>query len=127
MGPVHLHIKNDSGLSFLIMNNQAGNIGGCATGQEFEYEFDASFTNNTNSIRFYDPKSPGDFTDIAGASWSGGGSGFDPGYQSPFSIAASGSFNGVEFSAQENGWIELQPWDLMQNGGTVLINFFKVN
>jgi hypothetical protein len=72
MGPVNLHISNNSGLSLLIMNSQAGNIGGCDDGGTFNYKFDSSFTNNTNSIRFYDPASPGNYTNVAGASWSGG-------------------------------------------------------
>ena len=105
------------------MNSQAGNIGGCDNGETFDYVFDSSFTNNTNAIRFYDPATPGNFTDVAGASWSGGGSGFDPGWQSPFTIAAHGNYNGVSFDATQNGWIELQPWNLMTNGGNVTINF----
>jgi hypothetical protein len=125
MGPVNLHISNNSGLSLLIMNSQAGNIGGCDDGGTFNYKFDSSFTNNTNSIRFYDPASPGNYTNVAGASWSGGGSGFDPGFQSPFAIVASGDYNWVPFNANKNGWIELQPWNLMENGGNVNIHFTK--
>jgi hypothetical protein len=123
MEQVNFHISNNSGLSLLIMNSQAGNIGGCDNGETFDYVFDSSFTNNTNAIRFYDPATPGNFTDVAGASWSGGGSGFDPGWQSPFTIAAHGNYNGVSFDATQNGWIELQPWNLMTNGGNVTINF----
>ena len=123
MEQVNFHISNNSGLSLLIMNNQAGNIGGCNNGETFDYVFDSSFTNNTNAIRFYDPATPGNFTDVAGSSWSAGGSGFDPGWQSPFTIAAYGNYNGVSFNATQNGWIELEPWDLMANGGNVTINF----
>ena len=126
MGPVKFHISNNSGLSLLVMNNQVGNIGGCNNGETFDYEFDSSFTNNTNAIRFYDPSTPGTFTDVAGSSWSGGGSGFDPGWQSPFTISASGDYNGVLFNATQNGWIELQPWNLMENGGNVNITFTKI-
>ena len=124
MGPVHLHIDNNSGLSLLVTNNQVGNIGGCPNGGTFDYDFDTSFTNNTNSIRFYAPESPGNYTDVAGASWSGGGSGFDPGWQSPFTIAAEGDYAGVSFVADKNGWIEHQPWNLMENGGDVRIKFY---
>ena len=125
MGPVNFTIKNDSGLSLLVMNSIVGNIGGCASGEEFNYQFDSSFTNNTNAIRFFNPSTPGAYTDVSGASWSEGGSGFDPGWQSPFTISASGDYNGVEFSATSNGWIELQPWNLMINGGSVNIHYYQ--
>ena len=61
MGPTKLTINNNSGLSLYVMNNQAGNIGGCANGESFTYNFDSSFTNNTNAVRFCDPKTPGSF------------------------------------------------------------------
>jgi|LakMenE01Jun11ns_1017448.scaffolds.fasta_scaffold9660063_2 hypothetical protein len=125
MGPVHLKITNNSGYSLLITNNQAGDIGGCHDGESFDYDFDSTFTNNTNAIRFYDPATPGNFINVSGASWSEGGSGFDPGWQSPFIICANGNYNGVNFSADKIGWVELQPWNLMQDGGNVTINFTK--
>jgi hypothetical protein len=121
MEQVNFHINNNSGLSLLVMNNQAGNIGGCDNGGTFDYVFDSSFTNNTNAIRFYDPATPDNFIDVAGASWSAGGVGFDPGFQSFFKIAANGNYNGVPFNATQNGWIELEPWNLMANGGNVTI------
>jgi hypothetical protein len=117
MGPTKLTINNNSGLSLYVMNNQAGNIGGCANGESFTYNFDSSFTNNTNAVRFYDPKTPGSFSDVSGISWSGGGSGIDPGWQNPFTIGANGDFNGTPFSATTNGWVEIEPWNLMANGG----------
>lgn len=126
MEQVNFRINNNSGLSVLIMNSQIGNIGGCGNGETFDYVFDSSFTNNTNAIRFFDPATPKNLTDIAGSSWSAGGSGFDPGWQSPFTIAAHGSYNGVPFNATQNGWIELEPWNLMANGGNVIINFTQV-
>jgi hypothetical protein len=86
---------------------------------------DSSFTNNTNSVRFFSPSTPGAYTDVSGVSWSGGGSGFDPGWQSPFTISAFGDFNGTVFSADANGWIEMEPWNLMENGGEVTINYTK--
>ena len=123
MEQVNFHINNNSGLSLIVINNQAGNIGGCDNGGTFDYVFDFSFTNNTNAIRFYHPETPENFVNVAGASWSGGGSGFDPGFQSFFKIAANGDYNGVPFNATQNGWIELEPWHLMANGGNVTINF----
>lgn len=121
MGPVTLNIHNNSGSSLLIMNSVLGNIGGCANGETFSYGFDASVTNNTNAVRFY--VTPGNYTDVSGISWSGGGSGFDPGWQSPFTIAAHGDFNGASFNATSNGWIEMQPWNLMADGGTVNVYY----
>jgi hypothetical protein len=125
MGPTKLTINNNSGLSLYVMNNQAGNIGGCANGESFTYNFDSSFTNNTNAVRFCDPKTPGSFSDVSGVSWSGGGSGIDPGWQNPFTISAHGNFNGTPFSANANGWIEMEPWNLMANGGEVTVNYTK--
>jgi hypothetical protein len=126
MGPTKLTINNNSGLSLYVMNNQAGNIGGCANGESFTYNFDSSFTNNTNAVRFYDPKTPSSFSDVSGISWSGGGSGIDPGWQNPFTIGANGDFNGTPFSATTNGWVEIEPWNLMSNGGRVTVNYTKV-
>ena len=129
MGPTNLTITNNSGLSLLVMNNQAGNIGGCDDGGTFTYNFDSSFTNNTNAVRFFDPSTPEAYTVESGISWSGGGSGFDPGYQSPFTIGANGIFTGEvntsPFSANANGWIEMEPFDLMVNGGDVNVNYTK--
>ena len=126
MGPTKLTINNNSGLSLLVMNNQVGNIGGCPDGESFIYNFDSSFTNNTNAVRFFSPTTPGAYTDVSGVSWSGGGSGFDPGWQSPFTISANGDFNGTLFSANANGWIEMEPWNLMENVGEVTINYTKI-
>ena len=40
-------------------------------------------------------------------------------------VGATCNFNGTPFSANANGWIEMEPWNLMANGGEVTVNYTK--
>jgi hypothetical protein len=45
MEQVNFHISDNPSLSLLIIDSQAGNIGGYNDGEIFDYIFDSSFTN----------------------------------------------------------------------------------
>tara|TARA_B110000503_G_C6961479_1_gene335245 strand:- start:43 stop:432 length:390 start_codon:yes stop_codon:yes gene_type:complete len=125
MGPVTLNITNNSGLSLLVINKKIGNIGGCANGELFTYNFDSSFTDNINSLRLYNPSTPDNYLSAASTQWLDRVSTFDMDPEiAPFTICASGDYNGVAFNATPDGWVErFEPGDLMANGGVVNITF----
>jgi hypothetical protein len=123
MGPVHFQVTNNSGYELTIRNNPLGTIGEVANGQSWGYDFDASIQHNTNQMVFSD----GTGTVCSGSvAWSDGGSGADDGWMQPVLFKLDGNMNGVGFEGVGEGWIELQPYNLMTAGGTVTVTYTKI-
>ena len=125
MGPVTFNIKNTSGYTLVVDNNTYGICATVHPNTDAVLHFTPADTNMTNAMRFYAASDPG-FTACvlqASVSWSAGGSGADPGWQQPSIIGCSGDMNGAGFGGASEGWQELQPYNLMANGGVVNVEY----
>ena len=120
MGPVHFQVTNNSGYHLTIRNNPLGTIGEVPSGQAFGYDFDGSIEHNTNQMVF---SSPSGTVCSGSVAWSSGGSGADDGWMEPVLFSMSGEMNGVGFNGAGEGWIELQPFNLMAGGGQVSVTY----
>ncbi len=125
MGPVTFNIKNSSNYTLLVDNNTYGICGTVAPNASAVLDFTVADTNMTNAMRFYAANDPSFARCVlqASVSWSAGGSGVDPGWQQPAIIRCSGDMNGAKFGGDSEGWQELQPYDLMANGGVVNVEY----
>ena len=129
MGPVQLNVSNQTKYDLRVQASngaQAEAIAGAST----SLGFTPDDTNITCAMRWYE----NGICILQGAvAWSAGGSGADDGWSTSNLICMNGRgnnlicmngrANGVGFSGCNEGWVELQPYDLMANGGEVSLTY----
>ena len=119
MGPVQFNISNQTKYELRV---QASN-GATATaeaGGNTGLGFGPADTNITCAMRWYQN---GICILQGSVAWSAGGSGADDGWTTSNIICMNGNMNGVSFSGCNEGWVELQPYNLMANGGEVSVTY----
>jgi len=115
MGPVQFTIKNETKYDLKVQASngaQAGAVAGSGT----SLSFTPDDTNITCAMRWY---ADGVCVLQGSVAWSAGGSGSDNGWSTSNIICMNGEMNGHSFSGCSEGWVELQPYNLMANGGEV--------
>lgn len=129
MNEVKLTIKNNSGLTMFVDNKQLGRIcETCPSGETFVYTFNYMQIAgvNSNSIAFTDPLMPQKGVSfVARAEWSESYASYDPGFQSPFTIATDGSYDYYHFNCKQYMPVMFPP-DVMKYGRTVDLTFYKL-
>ena len=128
MGPVTFTITNSSSYTLRVDNNTYGLCADLAPNTQKALNFTPADTNMTNAMLFYSASDTGFANCLlqASVSWSAGGCGADPGWQQPSIIGCSGSMNGTPFGGDTEGWQELNPFNLMQHGGSVTVEYHDV-
>ena len=119
MGPVQFNVSNETKYDLRIQASngaQAGAVAGASTGLSFTPDD----TNITCAMRWY---ADGICILQGSVAWSAGGSGADDGWSTSNLICMNGQANGVGFSGCNEGWVELQPYNLMANGGEVSVTY----
>ena len=119
MGPVQFNINNETKYDLKIQSSN-GATAGAVAGASTQMEFTPNDTNITNAMRWYQD---GICILQGSVAWSAGGSGADDGWTSSNIITMNGSMNGQSFSGVNEGWIEMQPFNLMANGGEVSVTY----
>ena len=120
MGPVQFNIHNETKYDLKVQSSN-GATAGAVAGASTQMEFTPNDTNITNAMRWYDDT--GTCILQGSVAWSAGGSGADDGWTSSNIITMNGSMNGQSFSGVNEGWIEMQPFNLMANGGEVSVTY----
>ena len=119
MGPVQFSVSNETKYDLRIQASngaQAGAVSGAGT----SLSFTPDDTNITCAMRWYEN---GICILQGSVAWSAGGSGADDGWSTSNLICMNGQANGVGFSGCNEGWVELQPYNLMANGGEVSVTY----
>ena len=119
MGPVQFSVSNQTKYDLRIQASngaQAGAVAGAST----NLSFTPDDTNITCAMRWYQD---GICILQGSVAWSAGGSGADDGWSTSNLICMNGQANGVGFSGCNEGWVELQPYNLMANGGEVSVTY----
>jgi len=119
MGPVQFNVSNETKYDLRIQASngaQAGAVAGASTGLSFTPDD----TNITCAMRWYQD---GVCVLQGSVAWSAGGSGSDNGWSTSSIICMNGNMNGQGFSGCSEGWVELQPYNLMANGGEVSVTY----
>jgi len=120
MGPVTFKITNQTNylLKVQASNGLTANISPRDTTL---LGFGSSDTNITCAMRWYNDKN---ICILQGSvAWSSGGSGADDGWTTSNIICMNGFMNGKNFSGCNEGWVEMQPYNLMANGGEVNVTY----
>jgi hypothetical protein len=120
MGPVTFKITNQTNylLKVQASNGLTANISPRDTTL---LGFGSGDTNITCAMRWYNDKN---ICILQGSvAWSAGGSGADDGWTTSNIICMNGSMNGHNFSGCNEGWVEMQPYNLMANGGEVNVTY----
>jgi hypothetical protein len=120
MGPVQFNISNETKYDLKVQASN-GATGGAVSGAGTQLNFTPDDTNITCAMRWYDET--GTCILQGSVAWSAGGSGADDGWTSSNIICMSGSMNGESFSGCNEGWVEMQPFNLMANGGEVSVTY----
>jgi len=120
MGPVTFNIKNETKYDLRVQASN-GATAGAVSGAGTQMDFTPDDTNITCAMRWYDQT--GTCILQGSVAWSAGGSGADDGWTSSNIICMSGSMNGESFSGCNEGWVEMQPFNLMANGGEVSVTY----
>ena len=120
MGPVQFNINNGTQYALQITaSNGAG--ASVAQGNNGQLNFGPDDTNITCAMKWYNSA---DICILQGSvAWSAGGSGADDGWSSSSLVCMNGDFNGEGFSGCNEGWVEMQPYNLMANGGTINVHY----
>ena len=119
MGPVTFNIHNGTKYELRVQSSN-GATAEAAAGTSTSLGFGSNDTNITNAMRWYEN---GICILQGSVAWSAGGSGADDGWTSSNIICMSGEMNGEGFSGCNEGWIEMQPYNLMANGGQVSVTY----
>ena len=119
MGPVTFNIHNQTKYDLRVQSSN-GATAEAVAGASTSLGFNSSDTNITNAMRWYQD---GICILQGSVAWSAGGSGADDGWTTSNIICMSGEMNGVGFSGCNEGWVELQPYNLMANGGEVSVTY----
>ena len=120
MGPVTFKITNQTNylLKVQASNGLTANV---RPGDTTPLGFGPGDTNITCAMRWYDGMN---YCILQGSvAWSAGGSGADDGWTTSNIICMNGSMNGQNFSGCNEGWVEMQPYNLMANGGEVNVTY----
>lgn len=120
MGPVQFNISNETKYDLKVQASN-GATAGAVSGAGTQLNFTPDDTNITCAMRWYDQT--GTCILQGSVAWSAGGSGADDGWTSSNIICMSGSMNGELFSGCNEGWVEMQPFNLMANGGEVSVTY----
>ena len=120
MGPVQFNINNETKYDLKVQASN-GATAGAVSGAGTQLDFTPDDTNITCAMRWYDQT--GTCILQGSVAWSAGGSGADDGWTSSNIICMSGSMNGESFSGCNEGWVEMQPFNLMANGGEVSVTY----
>jgi len=119
MGPVSLNVHNQTKYDLKIQASN-GATAGAVAGASTSLGFGPGDTNITCAMRWYQD---GICILQGSVAWSAGGSGADDGWTTSNIICMSGSMNGEGFSGCNEGWVEMQPYNLMANGGDVEVTY----
>jgi len=119
MQPVSLNVHNETKYDLKIQASN-GATAGAVAGASTSLGFTAEDTNITCAMRWYQD---GICILQGSVAWSAGGSGADDGWTTSNIICMSGSMNGEPFSCCNEGWVEMQPYNLMANGGDVEVTY----
>ena len=120
MGPVQFNISNETKYDLKVQASN-GATAGAVSGASTQLGFTPDDTNITCAMRWYDQT--GTCILQGSVAWSAGGSGADDGWTSSNIITMNGSMNGESFSGVNEGWVEMQPFNLMANGGEVSVTY----
>jgi len=120
VGPVQFNINNETKYDLKVQASN-GATAGAVSGAGTQLDFTPDDTNITCAMRWYDQT--GTCILQGSVAWSAGGSGADDGWTSSNIICMSGSMNGESFSGCNEGWVEMQPFNLMANGGEVSVTY----
>jgi hypothetical protein len=119
MGPVQFNISNQTKYELRVQaSNGATAI--AEAGGSTGLGFGAEDTNITCAMRWYQD---GICILQGSVAWSAGGSGADDGWTTSNIICMNGNMNGESFSGCNEGWVEMQPYNLMANGGEVSVTY----
>lgn len=122
MGAVTFSINNNT--SYLLKVQSSNGLSAVVNpGTSAQLSFTPADTNITNAMRWYNMSDLNTAFLQGSVNWSDGGSGADDGWTTSSIICMSGNMNGQPFSGCNEGWIELQPFNLMANGGTVSVTY----
>jgi len=119
MGPVSFNIHNETKYDLQVQASN-GATAGAVSGASTSLGFGPGDTNITCAMRWYQA---GICILQGSVAWSAGGSGADDGWSTSNIITMNGSMNGEGFSGSNEGWIEMQPYNLMANGGNVEVTY----
>lgn len=120
MGPVTFNISNKTTYTLRVQASNGSTVG-VYPGNTAQLGFGPGDTNITCAMRWYDDKN---ICILQGSvAWSAGGSGADDGWTTSNIICMNGSMNGQQFSGCNEGWVEMQPYNLMANGGEVNVTY----
>jgi len=119
MQPVQFNISNETKYDLRVQASN-GATASAPSGGKTELGFGSNDTNITCAMRWYQD---GICILQGSVAWSAGGSGADDGWTTSNIICMNGNMNGVGFSGCNEGWVELQPYNLMANGGQVSVTY----
>ena len=119
MQAVQFNIANETKYNLRVQASN-GATAEAVSGATTSMGFTPDDTNITCAMRWYQD---GICILQGSVAWSAGGSGADDGWTSSNIICMSGSMNGEPFSGCNEGWVEMQPYDLMANGGEVSVTY----
>ena len=119
MGPVTFNIHNETKYDLRVQSSN-GATAEAGAGASTSLGFGSGDTNITNAMRWYQD---GICILQGSVAWSAGGSGADDGWTTSNIICMRGEMNGEGFSGCNEGWVEMQPYNLMANGGEVSVTY----
>ena len=119
MQPVQFNISNETKYDLRVQASN-GAAASAPAGGNTQLGFGSNDTNITCAMRWYQD---GICILQGSVAWSAGGSGADDGWTTSNIICMNGNMNGVPFSGCNEGWVELQPYNLMANGGQVSVTY----
>ena len=119
MGPVQFNVHNQTKYDLKVQSSNGATAEALA-GASTTLDFTPDDTNITNAMRWY---ADGICILQGSVAWSAGGSGADDGWTTSNIICMSGEMNGEGFSGCNEGWVEMQPYNLMANGGEVTVTY----
>lgn len=120
MGPVQFNINNSTQYSLEVTASNGADAS-INAGNRGQLNFGPGDTNITCAMKWYNSA---DVCILQGSvAWSAGGSGADDGWSSSSLVCMAGDFNGEGFGGCAEGWVEMQPYNLMANGGTINVHY----